>query len=107
MEMNLSKCLGLEDSFYNCLFLFNRALKEKNGAGKLCHHRGQITEYNLPFLCPGRRGLAERSSLICHPSSKQNHEDIMRYQQQMNELNMNPAITAENNAFVKDVSSII
>ncbi len=47
--------------------------------------------------------MAERSALICHPSSKQSHEDVLRYQQQMNELNMNPAVTAENSVFIKDV----
>ena len=55
----------------------------------------------------GRRSLAEHSSLIRHPSSKQKHEDILRFQQQMNshEINVcgNNAISPENSVFVKEV----
>eukprot|EP00095_Tigriopus_kingsejongensis_P005098 maker-scaffold161_size295871-snap-gene-0.10 protein:Tk05098 transcript:maker-scaffold161_size295871-snap-gene-0.10-mRNA-1 annotation:"map kinase-activating death domain isoform x3" len=50
----------------------------------------------------GRRGLAERSSLIRHPSSKQKQEDIMRYQQ-FGDFHKNPAITADNHNFIKDI----
>ena len=55
----------------------------------------------------GRKGLAERSSLIRHPSSKQNREDILRMQQQqLNDLaKATPGISMENHAFIKDVST--
>ncbi len=47
----------------------------------------------------GRRGLAERSNLIRHPSSKQSREEVLRMQQQ--QLSKN--VSAENNNFVKDI----
>ena len=52
----------------------------------------------------GRRGLAEKSSLIRHPSSKQNAEEVQRYQQQLTELAKSPSITVENHTFLKDVT---
>lgn len=51
----------------------------------------------------GRRGLAERSSLIRHPSSKQKQEDILRYQEQLSDFQRNPTITPDNHSFIKDV----
>ena len=51
----------------------------------------------------GRRSLAEHSSLIRHPSSKQKHEDILRFQQQMNSHEITASISPENSVFVKEV----
>eukprot|EP00094_Tigriopus_californicus_P007677 TCALIF_07393-PA protein Name:"Similar to rab3-GEF MAP kinase-activating death domain protein (Drosophila melanogaster)" AED:0.23 eAED:0.14 QI:0/0.48/0.46/0.88/0.96/0.96/26/0/2175 len=51
----------------------------------------------------GRRGLAERSSLIRHPSSKQKQEDISRYQEQFSDFQRNPTITPDNHSFIKDI----
>ena len=54
----------------------------------------------------GRRSLAEHSSLIRHPSSKQKHDDILRFQQQPNngyDLSVVGGISPENNIFVKEV----
>ena len=60
------------------------------------------------FVLSARRGLAERSTLIRHPSSKQYQEDVLRYQQQLNEFNKNnPTISVENHQFIKDVSTYI
>ena len=57
----------------------------------------------------GPRSLAEHSSLIRHPSSKQKHEDILRFQQQMNSHEIvgvcgNTSISPENSVFVKEVT---
>ena len=63
-------------------------------------------EYDFDIYFAGRRSLAEHSSLIRHPSSKQKHDDILRFQQQPNngyDLSVVGGISPENNIFVKEV----
>ncbi len=92
-----------------------------SGALSVPHHRGHRGpfprgDFRFPkndilptkkcLKSSGRRGLAERSSLIRHPSSRQNREDLLHriQQQQMVELTRNPSVSKDDHVFIKDVS---
>ena len=72
--------------------------------------RLKLRNFNYLRILPlGRRPLAGQSALIRHPSSKQSQEDIIRCQQQMNDLNSrsHAAVSPENHSLIKDAVELV